>query len=89
MTNLLISAGVLVVSLFGFAAFVKISNMKKLIILCLVISFAACKPSASTNNTAPAKADQSKIVYTCSMHPEIKVNKPGVCPKCGMDLIPN
>lgn len=26
-------------------------------------------------------------VYTCSMHPEITSNKPGKCPKCGMDLI--
>ena len=24
--------------------------------------------------------------YTCSMHPEIISNKPGKCPKCGMDL---
>lgn len=26
-------------------------------------------------------------VYTCSMHPEIKQDKPGTCPKCGMKLI--
>ena len=25
--------------------------------------------------------------YTCSMHPEVKADKPGKCPKCGMDLI--
>jgi P-type Cu+ transporter len=25
-------------------------------------------------------------VYTCPMHPEIKQNKPGICPKCGMSL---
>jgi CopA family copper-resistance protein len=25
--------------------------------------------------------------YTCPMHPEIHANKPGKCPKCGMDLI--
>lgn len=24
--------------------------------------------------------------YTCPMHPEIKTDKPGQCPKCGMDL---
>lgn len=24
--------------------------------------------------------------YTCSMHPEVKSDKPGKCPKCGMDL---
>lgn len=25
--------------------------------------------------------------YTCSMHPEIMLDKPGVCPKCGMKLV--
>jgi len=24
--------------------------------------------------------------YTCPMHPEIKSDKPGKCPKCGMEL---
>jgi len=27
-------------------------------------------------------------VYTCPMHPEIKRDKPGSCPICGMDLVP-
>lgn len=27
------------------------------------------------------------IVYTCSMHPEVISDKPGKCPKCGMDLV--
>lgn len=27
-------------------------------------------------------------VYTCPMHPEVRSNKPGKCPKCGMDLQP-
>jgi len=26
--------------------------------------------------------------WTCSMHPQIRTNKPGSCPICGMDLIP-
>lgn len=26
--------------------------------------------------------------YTCSMHPEVVSDKPGKCPKCGMDLVP-
>lgn len=26
------------------------------------------------------------IVYTCPMHPEIRQEKPGICPKCGMTL---
>ncbi len=27
-------------------------------------------------------------IWTCSMHPQIKQNKPGLCPICAMDLIP-
>lgn len=27
-------------------------------------------------------------IYTCPMHPEITSDKPGRCPKCGMDLVP-
>ncbi len=30
----------------------------------------------------------NKALYTCPMHPEIKQDKPGDCPKCGMRLNP-
>ncbi len=30
--------------------------------------------------------NSSDSYYTCSMHPEIKSDKPGKCPKCGMTL---
>lgn len=30
---------------------------------------------------------EKSVAYTCSMHPEVKSDKPGKCPKCGMDLI--
>ncbi len=32
--------------------------------------------------------DQEKTIWTCSMHPQIRMEKPGDCPICGMDLIP-
>jgi len=35
-----------------------------------------------------APALQTRIEYTCSMHPEIVRDEPGSCPKCGMNLIP-
>jgi hypothetical protein len=28
----------------------------------------------------------ASLTYTCAMHPEVKSNKPGKCPKCEMDL---
>ncbi len=27
-----------------------------------------------------------KTIYTCPMHPDVKSDKPGKCPKCGMNL---
>ena len=27
------------------------------------------------------------MIYTCPMHPQVKQNKPGSCPICGMDLV--
>ncbi len=28
------------------------------------------------------------MVYTCPMHPDVRQNHPGVCPRCGMRLQP-
>lgn len=33
-------------------------------------------------------AIESNVIYTCPMHPEIKQQGPGTCPKCGMNLEP-
>ena len=43
-----------------------------------------------TASTQPAHGHQAEAatVWTCSMHPEIALPRPGPCPKCGMDLIP-
>ncbi len=35
---------------------------------------------------APAGAQTSRTVYTCPMHPEVRRDRPGDCPKCGMTL---
>ena len=32
------------------------------------------------------KKEEMKAVYTCPMHPDVKLDKPGKCPKCGMKL---
>jgi FtsP/CotA-like multicopper oxidase with cupredoxin domain len=34
-----------------------------------------------------AEQQQEKVVYTCPMHPELQMDKPGKCPKCGMTLV--
>ena len=31
---------------------------------------------------------EGETIWTCSMHPQIRMDKPGKCPICGMELIP-
>jgi Cu(I)/Ag(I) efflux system membrane fusion protein len=31
---------------------------------------------------------KNTTIWTCSMHPQIRMDHPGKCPICGMDLIP-
>jgi hypothetical protein len=40
------------------------------------------KAARSAAQAAPA------LVYSCPMHPEVRSNGPGKCPKCGMNLEP-
>ncbi|MCA6440579.1 MAG: hypothetical protein IM581_11645 [Chitinophagaceae bacterium] len=47
-------------------------------------------PSAKGQNKSPTDTTKHRkdgFIYTCSMHPEIQLDKPGKCPKCGMDLV--
>jgi P-type Cu+ transporter len=39
----------------------------------------------TANPSAESNISKNDI-YTCPMHPEIRQNKPGICPKCGMTL---
>lgn len=44
------------------------------------------KVTTATTKTTTAKKTAS-VMYTCPMHPEIVMNKPGKCPKCKMNLV--
>lgn len=37
---------------------------------------------------AEPSVEPAPATYTCPMHPEVKSNAPGKCPKCGMKLQP-
>lgn len=50
-----------------------------------VVAGLGCKKEESNTTAAGAPA---KGGYTCPMHPEVRSDKPGECPKCGMDLVP-
>jgi hypothetical protein len=64
--------------------------MKKLIIITSSVLLFMGLAVAQTGNTAPNNQKEetsTSITYTCSMHPEITSDKPGTCPKCGMNLV--
>ncbi len=53
------------------------------------VTMAESAKAATEHAAAPAEsvATAGAIYYTCEMHPEVRSDKPGQCPKCGMDLI--
>jgi len=79
-----------------------INNIKKnypSMIIILLIGFALgwlfFHNSKSENNANPQTKEEvhnhsaeETEVWTCSMHPQIRSDKPGKCPICSMDLIP-
>lgn len=50
----------------------------------LVILTPSCKNGRTHSEP---NMEMAKEVYTCTMHPEVVSDKPGKCPKCGMNLV--
>lgn len=45
------------------------------------------QPATATQGVEKPETTVGQTVqYTCPMHPEVISNKPGKCPKCGMNL---
>lgn len=55
--------------------------------MALALAFSACSSPDKKSTSTEQNSTNAKIIYTCSMHPEVKSNKAGECPKCGMELI--
>lgn len=60
-------------------------------------SFVACNNSSDPSKMQDVKETQQfsldttklkagEVFYQCEMHPEVTSDKPGSCPKCGMNL---
>ncbi|MDB5023551.1 MAG: hypothetical protein JWP78_1306 [Mucilaginibacter sp.] len=71
--------------------------MKKAILLAMAAVFTSISAFAAHPTTAISDTTKTKKVkpvvkpatvqYTCPMHPEVLSDKPGKCPKCGMELV--
>jgi hypothetical protein len=65
--------------------------MKKSILIAilavtLALTFCACNNSTPADSKVEVKSAE-KAEYTCTMHPKVRSDKPGDCPKCGMALV--
>ena len=45
-------------------------------------------PAKVETMEVPVASETQGTVWTCAMHPQIRMDAPGKCPICGMDLIP-
>jgi len=71
--------------------FKSIFTKRNAIIAVVVIAFASVGAFLFFGNSAresdTASARQSGEVWTCSMHPQVRMSKPGKCPICSMPLV--
>jgi hypothetical protein len=65
--------------------------MKKIMIFAslatLIIIVVSCNNTSSKAKKSSEKNINTEVYYTSTMHPEIHSDKPGNCPKCGMELV--
>ncbi|WP_233138261.1 heavy metal-binding domain-containing protein [Mucilaginibacter sp. MD40] len=72
--------------------------MKKVTLMAMAILFSGAtvfagslpvKALSDTTKTKKVKpvVKPEKVQYTCGMHPDVLSDKPGKCPKCGMELV--
>jgi membrane fusion protein, copper/silver efflux system len=59
-----------------------------LIIVGLIIGWIMFGRSSDDHQHHEVAESDTEIIYTCSMHPQVRQPAPGDCPICGMDLIP-
>jgi Cu(I)/Ag(I) efflux system membrane fusion protein len=45
-------------------------------------------PRHITDSKVTVTQSKQETIWTCAMHPQIRMHEPGKCPICGMDLIP-
>jgi len=65
-----------------------VTTVLALIISCTV-TLAQNKTKSGEKQSSSTKMEMAKdsVYYTCPMHSDVKMDKPGKCPKCGMALV--
>lgn len=67
--------------------------MKRFIIFSTVLLigfiFTSFSNTVNAQTTTKKSATEQQVAkkYICTMHPEVVMDKPGKCPKCGMNLV--
>ncbi len=76
------------------AFFKKLGIKPKMLILLIIMLVVGIwigklgEPAKPKTGQVTAVTEARPQVWTCSMHPQIKLPKPGLCPICNMNLIP-
>ena len=67
----------------------KIAQLALILVVGLVLGWGfRAMTSADTDTHAHEQGEGLPSIWTCSMHPQIRLPEAGDCPICGMDLIP-
>jgi Cu(I)/Ag(I) efflux system membrane fusion protein len=67
----------------------KYVNYSLILILGTFIGWLIFHPSQKTEEKHDHSAEVAQgTIWTCAMHPQIRMEEPGKCPICGMELIP-
>lgn len=67
----------------------KYVNYTLILILGTFIGWLIFHPSQNKEEKHDHQTEHAQgTIWTCSMHPQIRMEQPGKCPICGMDLIP-
>ena len=65
--------------------FILRAGLALLVVAALALIAAQFFSGSSSDTAAPATGTH---VWTCSMHPQVRLPKPGKCPICSMPLVP-
>jgi hypothetical protein len=52
-----------------------------------ILSFSVFAQDSSKSKMKMDHHMKDSVIYTCTMDPDVVSDKPGKCPKCGMDLV--